>query len=246
MSKLLSLLTIVIFLSSSHAGNKCVQRVISAETLILGNSASFALLSETGITDVPTSSIGGNVGCYPITGAAVLLTCPEVTGIIYQADAAGDGCFVTDAALLLSAISDMQTAYNYFNNLVAWDFIELYAGDISGKTLAPGLYKWSTGVLINTDVILSGSPIDVWIFQIAGNLDLAGATSILLQGGAKSKNVFWVVAGPSVNVGAVASFQGSVLAKEGISLGNGASINGRLLAQTAVTLQMNSVVIPSP
>src|SRR5665647_453675 len=55
----------------------------------LGQAASFAILSEAGITDIPTSSIIGNVGTSPITGASIGLTCPEVVGIIYEVNAAG-------------------------------------------------------------------------------------------------------------------------------------------------------------
>ena len=247
MSKFLSLLTICIFLCSSHAIKKLAKvssRTKIVEALNLGNAASFAILSKTGVTDVPASSIVGNVGSYPITGAAILLTCPEVTGIVYQADAAGPACFVTDAAYLLSAIGDMGIAYNTANLLVNYDFQDLNAGDISGLTLTPGLYKWTSSVVINANVYLDGSPTDVWIFQIAGNLVQADATKIILQRGAKPINIFWVVAGAYVDVGLGALFQGSVLAKGGINLLTGATVNGRLLSQTAVTLQMNSVVLP--
>lgn len=46
----------------------------------LGAAGSFAILTKTGVTDVYASTIKGNVGASPITGAAVGLTCPEVTG----------------------------------------------------------------------------------------------------------------------------------------------------------------------
>ena len=248
MSKFLSLLTICIFICSSHAIKKLVKvsfRTKIVEALNLGNAASFAILSKTGITDVPASSIVGNVGSYPITGAAILLTCPEVAGIVYQADAEGATCFLTNAAYLLSAIGDMELAFTSANSLVNYDFIDLHAGDISGQTLTPGLYKWTSGVVVYANVYLSGGPTDVWIIQIAGNLVQAVATGIILQGGAKSKNIFWVVAGAYVEIGAGASIQGSILAKGAINLLTGATVNGRLLSQTAVTLQMNSVVLPS-
>ena len=170
MSKLLSLLTICFFICISHAIHlkKCCCKLSSrtkrVEALNLGNAASFAILSQTGITDVPASSIVGNVGSYPITGAAILLTCPEVAGVVYQADAAGAACFVTNAAYLLLAIGDMGIAYNTANLLVNYDFQDLNAGDISGLTLTPGLYKWTSSVVINANVYLSGSPTDVWIF----------------------------------------------------------------------------------
>ena len=55
----------------------------------LGSAGTFALLSKTGITDVYASAIVGDVGTSPITGAALLLTCGEVTGKIFVVDAAG-------------------------------------------------------------------------------------------------------------------------------------------------------------
>ena len=38
---------------------------------------------------------------------------------------------------------------------------ELGAGDIGGMTLKAGVYKWGTGLLIPTDITLSGSAADV-------------------------------------------------------------------------------------
>jgi hypothetical protein len=77
----------------------------------------------------------------------------------------------------------MQTAYTDTAGRVLPDFTELAAGQIGGLTLVPGLYKWTTGVLISTDVTLSGGRNDVWIFQIAGTLNQASATKVILKGG---------------------------------------------------------------
>jgi hypothetical protein len=138
----------------------------------------------------------------------------------------------------------MQTAYTDAAGRTLPDHTELGSGNIGGMTLASGLYKWSTGVTIPTDVTLSGGPNDVWIFQIAGNLTIAGATSVLLSGGAQARNVFWQVAGGvGVDLATTSQFEGTILAEAGINLETGASINGRLLAQTAVTLDANSITI---
>ena len=210
----------------------------------LGSAGTFAILSQSGITDVFASAIVGNVGTSPITGAALLLTCGEVSGTIYTVDAAGPlPCVVTDAAFLTSAVRDMGFAYNDAAGRVGPDFTELGAGEIGGLTLAPGLYKWGTGLLISKDVTLSGGPDDVWIFQVAGTLNQASATRVTLAGGARAKNIFWQVAG-AVTIGTTAHFEGVVLAKTMIAVNTGASVNGRLLAQTAVTLQMNAVTQP--
>jgi Ice-binding-like len=212
----------------------------------LGTAGTFAILSKTGITDVYASAIKGNVGTSPITGAALLLSCGEVTGTIYTVDASGPlPCKVTDATSLTAAVGDMERAYTDASGRVSPNFTELGAGEIGGLTLAPGLYKWGTGVLMTTDVTLSGGPNDVWIFQVAGTLNQANGTRVTLAGGARPKNIFWQVAG-AVTIGTTAHFEGVVLAKTLVAVNTGASVNGRLLAQTAVTLQMNAITQPAP
>ena len=211
----------------------------------LASAGNFTILSKTGITDVYASPIVGNVGTSPITGAALLVTCGEVTGKVYTVDAAGPlPCAVNDATLLTLAVGDMGFAYDDAAGRLSPDFTELGAGEIGGLTLAPGLYKWGTGLLITTDVTLSGGPDDVWIFQVAGTMNQASATRVTLAGGALPKNIFWQVAG-AVTIGTTAHFEGVILAKTLIAVNTGASVNGRLLAQTAVTLQMNAVTQPA-
>ena len=211
----------------------------------LRSAGTFTILSKTGITDVYASAIVGDVGTSPITGAAMLLTCTEVTGKIIVVDAAGPlPCATNDATTLTSAVLDMEAAYLDAEGRTSPDFTELGAGEIGGMTLAPGLYKWGTGVLISTDVTLSGGPNDVWIFQIAGTLNQANGKRVTLAGGAQAKNIFWQVA-DSVAIGTTAHFEGVVLGKTLVAVNTGASANGRLFAQTAVTLQMNAITQPA-
>ena len=134
----------------------------------------------------------------------------------------------------------MGFAYDDAAGRMSPDFNELGAGEIGGLTLAPGLYKWSTGVNISTDVTLSGSPTDTWIFQVAGTLIEASAVRVTLAGGALARNIIWQVGG-AVTLGTNAHFEGVVLGKTMIAVNTGTSVNGRLLAQTAVTLQMNAI-----
>jgi hypothetical protein len=211
----------------------------------LGTAGTFAILSKTGITDVYKSAIVGNVGTSPITGAALLLTCGEVTGKVFVVDAAGPlPCAINDATTLTAAVGDMETAYLDAQGRTSPDFTELGAGEIGGLTLSPGLYKWGTGVSISNDVTLNGGPNDVWIFQVAGTLNQANAARVTLAGGALAKNIFWQVA-DNVTIGTTAHFEGVVLGKTLVAVNTGASANGRLLAQTAVTLQMNAITQPA-
>ena len=211
----------------------------------LGAAGTFAILSKTGVTNVYASAVTGNVGSSPITGAAILVTCTEVSGTIFSVDAAGPlPCTATAAPFLTSAVLDMEAAYLDAEGRSSPNFTEVGAGEIGGLTLPPGLYKWGTGVMISTDVTLTGGPNDVFIFQIAGTLTQANAARVTLTGGAQAKNIFWQVA-DVVAIGTTAHFEGIVLAKTMVAVKTGASVQGRLLAQTAVTLQMNAVTQPA-
>ena len=137
----------------------------------------------------------------------------------------------------------MQNAYTEAAGRTLPNATELGAGNIDGMTISPGLYKWSSSVLIPTRVTLSGDRNDVWIFQIAGNLTVGDGAIVTLQGGAVAKNVFWQVAGQTT-LGTTSNFKGNILCQTLIALNTGAVISGRALAQTAVTLQMNAVTMP--
>ena len=144
---------------------------------------------------------------------------------------------------MTTAVSDMETAFTDAAGRTSPDFTELYAGDISGKTLIPGLYKWGTGVLITDGVTLSGGANDVWIFQIAQDLTVSNGAIVTLSGGAQAKNIFWQVSGQAT-LGTTADFKGIILSQTLISLNTGAVMNGRALAQTAVTLDANAITEP--
>jgi len=221
-----------------------VNPVVDLGRVNLGVAGNFAILSKSGITDVFKSAITGDVGTSPITGAALLLSCTEVAGTVYTVDAAGPlECRVTSASMLTTAVLDMQTAYTDAAGRSNPNFLNLGAGDIGGQTLTPGLYKWTSAVVIPTDVTISGGPDDIWIFQVAGTLIMSSAVRITLAGGAQAKNIFWQAAG-AVTFGTTSHFEGNILGQTGINLQTGATLNGRMLAQTAVTLQMNTVTQP--
>jgi hypothetical protein len=219
----------------------------------LGAAGNYVVLAKSEITNVPTSKITGNVAISPaaasyITGfsmtkAGTYWTSAQVTGKLFAAD--------NDAPTpsnLTTAVSNMEAAYTDAAGRPAppvGPFLDLGAGNIGGKTLAPGLYRWTSTVTIPDDVVLAGAANDVWIFQITGNVMMSASKAITFTGGARAKNVFWQVAG-FVDLGTSAHAEGVILSKTLIKLGTGASINGRLLAQTAVNLAGNTIVKPAP
>lgn len=217
-------------------------------TVDLGTAGDYVILAKTAINNNPTSAITGDLGLSPaagsyITGFALTdntgyATSDQVTGQIFAADMADP-----TPSNLTTAVDNMATAYTDAAGRVNPDFFELYDGNIGGKTLTAGLYKWTNTVLIPTDITISGSAEDVWIFQIAENLTLSSAVNITLSGGALAENIFWQVAG-EVTVGTTTHFEGVILSMTGITLNSGATLNGRMLAQTAVVLDGNTVVQP--
>ena len=221
-------------------------------SVFLGSASNYVILAKSAISTVPTSAITGNLGLSPaaasyITGFALTLpaggafsTSSQVTGKVYASDYA-----VPTPVNLTTAIGDMMTAYTDAAGRSTPDFTELATGNLGGLTLPPGLYKWSNTVTIPSNVTLSGSATDVWIFQIAGGITQASATNVILSGGALAKNVFWQAFGV-VDIGTTAHMEGVVMSQTAITLATGASVNGRLFAQTAVTLAGNVVVQPAP
>ena len=162
----------------------------------LGTAGNYVILAKTGIATVPTSNITGDLGVSPaaassITGFALTLdpsntfsTSEQVTGSVYAAD-----YDPPTPDNLTTAVSDMELAFTDAAGRPP-DITELGDGNIGGMTIAPGVYQWSTGVLIPTDVTLAGSETGVWIFQIAQDLTMSGATNVILDGGALAQNIF--------------------------------------------------------
>jgi hypothetical protein len=216
-------------------------------------AGSYVLLAKTGITNVTGSSItGGNLGLSPaaasfITGFALIADPTNVyatsaavvpPGKIYASDYG-----VPTPTNLTTAVLDMQAAYTDAASRTNPDFLNLGSGEIGGETLAPGLYTWGTGVTIPDDVTIAGGADDVWIFQIANDLDLSTSTAVILGGGAQAKNIYCQVAG-EVTINANAHFEGIILSQTGVTLQTTASLHGRVLAQSLIAIDDNAITAP--
>ena len=219
--------------------------------VLLGLAGNFVILAKTGISTTGSTLITGDIGVSPaaasfITGFGLTMdstnafsTSSLVTGKVYAADYAPP-----TPANMTTAVSDMETAYTDAAGRTLPTATELGAGNIDGMTLAPGLYKWGTGVTIPTGVTLSGGANDVWIFQIGQGLTVGNAAMVTLSGGAQAKNVFWQVSGQAT-LGTTSNFKGIILCQTVIVLQTGAVMNGRALAQSAVTLNATTITKPN-
>jgi hypothetical protein len=216
----------------------------------LGTAGDYVILAKSGVSTTGVTSVVGNIGLSPaaataLTGFSQALdatnqfsTSSLVTGRLYAADYAPP-----TPANLTAAVLDMQTAYTDAAGRSSPDFTELGAGNINGMTLAPGLYKWGTGVTFTSSVTLSGGADDVWIFQIAQGLTVGNGAIVTLSGAAQAQNVFWQVAGQAT-LGTTTDFKGIILSKTLISTNTSAVVHGRALAQTAVTLNATAISTP--
>jgi hypothetical protein len=216
----------------------------------LRTAGNFVILAKTGISTVPDSIITGDVGLSPAaesfmtgfsqTDATGYATSTQVTGFMYAADMAPP-----TPTNMTTAISDMETAYSDAAGRTTPDYTDLLSGNIGGQTLTPGLYYWGSSVSIASNITITGGANDTWIFQMTGDLSVSDAVIVTLSGGARAKNIVWVLAGQAV-LRTTSHFEGIILSQTQITMQTHATMNGRALAQTLVALDQTTITKPTP
>jgi uncharacterized repeat protein (TIGR01451 family) len=198
----------------------------------LGTEQSFAVLGGSTVTNTGSSVITGNLGLSP--GTSVTGFPPGIhTGVMHAADAQA-----------LQAQTDTTAAYIDLAGQTCT--LDLTGQDLGGKTLAPGVYCYSSSAQLTGALTLDagGNANAVWVFKAGSTLTTAVNSSVLLTNGASPCNVYWQV-GSSATLGTTTKFVGNIFALTSITLNNGASVSGRVLARNgAVTLDNNIVTIP--
>ena len=225
--------------------------VEAAQTPVdLRTAARFAVLGGSGVSSIPTSAIIGDVGLSPAARSKITgLTGVEVVGGIYAAD---DGGAV--AAMLSAAQGDLNTAFIDASPAVRPNGVDVStlggaAGELGGRTLAPGLYKSAPGSYDITSLDLTldagGDANAVWIFQMSTTLHVFSNRKVILAGNAQARNVFWQV-GSSATISTYSAIKGTIMAAQSVALQTSATLEGRAMAQSgAVTLDANSITTPS-
>ncbi len=224
----------------------------AAQTVQLGTATPFAVLAGTAVTDVPTSSITGDVGLSPAAGTNYAgLTQAEVTGTIYSTDGTGPAGNVDDPALLTDAQNDLTTAYVAAAGQPPTTTFTAGDNQLGGQTLVPGVYAFGHASTAN---ISAASPLTlngegdagaVFVFQASSDLVTAPNSVVQLENGAQACNVFWQV-GSSATLNSASTFVGTIMALTSATLDTGATVEGRVLARNgAVTLDANTITTPS-
>jgi len=154
------------------------------------------------------------------------------------------GAIHANDAAAATAQSDLTVAYNDAAGRTTGAVS--VSGDLTGLTLAPGLYKSTSSLALTGALTLTalGDPNAVFIIQMASTLTTGPGSQVILTGGAQSSNIIWQV-GTSATLGTNSVFKGTIMADQSITLNTGARLDGRALARIgAVTLDTNAIANP--
>lgn len=210
----------------------------------------FGIIAGTAVSNNAGASKINNmdVGIYPGARSSITGFPPAtvVNGAIYASD---DVAPPGVAAMLLQAKNDLTAAYLYAEGASS-PAPATVSGDQGGKTLAPGIYKSTSTLMIqNGDLTLDakGDANAVWIFQIDAAFTTVGGAggNIILSGGAQAKNIYWQT-GSSATIGGYTKFKGNVLALTSITMGPYATAVGRMLARNGAVTMTSTNIIDKP
>ena len=225
-------------------------RRLGASSVNLGTAGDYAILTKAGVTTTGVTSIVGNVGTSPIASTAITgfgLIMDPTNLYSTSSVVVGDGKIYAASytsptpSKMTTAISDMETAFTDAAGRVDPDYTDLDAGNIEGKTLEAGLYKWGSNVHFTSSLTFDGNSTDIWILQIAKNLQVGNGARVTLSGGAIWENIYWQVSDAAI-FGTTSHVEGVFLVKTAITFNTGSSLNGAALAQTAITLDSATIV----
>jgi ice-binding like protein/PEP-CTERM motif-containing protein len=224
--------------------------VVHADSILGPELTTFSVLGHTTVTNVPTSTVAGNVGVAP--GAAITGS----GGIVFTS-----GTLQADTALAQAAQNELVNALLNTGPGVMTPTNQLLSSELAGLTLFPGVYSFSqfaggfatlTGTSANPGLLTldgQGNANAAWVFQMASTLSTSAATTgtassskVSVINAGPGAGIFWNV-GSSATIGTYSVFEGNILALTSISMNTGATDDcGRALASTGqVSLQMNTI-----
>ena len=229
---------LTLFVVASFAVLLCPPQV--SATPILGQDlASFAVLGATGVTNVPTSTIGGNLGSS--TNASL------GGGYVFSS-----GSLQANTALAASAQLQLDAAILAVNAFLP--VATITNGDLDafqasmGGSIAPGTYAVAANATnLVGDLILDGggSNSALWTFQFTSALNTGSSSNVFVQnvGDGAGVGLYWTVGSDATINGF--TFAGNVLANGLIRSDGNLTIDcGRLLsANSQVTLIQDNISI---
>jgi hypothetical protein len=154
------------------------------------------------------------------------------------------GTTYEDDSVTVQARVDLLRVYIHLSDVFV-DFPGSHAAAFGfGETIFPGVYSipgaGSVGGAITLDG--QGDPEAFFILKYDGALTVAVGSEIILTGGTRAANVFWIAEG-AISIGADAVLAGTFFAHPGaVSLGTNCTLDGRMFSsEGALTLAAGGV-----
>jgi hypothetical protein len=204
----------------------------------LGTAAPFVVLGGATVTNSGLATeLIGDVGT----------TGPSITGLTGP-PSQPSGSTAINNARATQAVLDLGTAYTALAGRPCPPANNLTSQDLGGKTLAPGVYCFTSSALQSANTTLTfdakGDPNAVWIIQVATALTVMDGATAIVIGGPPSLacRIFWTT-GTAATINGGARYIGNILASSQTSLlTNATLVPGRAFGRTAgVTLLSNTI-----
>jgi hypothetical protein len=195
----------------------------------LKSASNVVVFGSSTVTNVDATILNGDVVATTLTGFP--------PGII-------NGQQLVDAAAS-QATTDLTNAFTSLASPACT--VDPADAELGGTTLTPGVYCFTASAQITGTLTLDaqGDANAQWIFRMPSTLTTFDGAAIVLAGGAKACNVFFV-AGSSATIGKDNLLNGNILASASVSLTDGSAINGNIYANTgAITLIRNTITSPT-
>jgi len=215
---------------------------VFATPLLGSDLRSFTVLGASTVTNIPTSTIVGNVGVWSSGGANAVTGFNSSPGVGVSDSQVTGGSVYAGGGLAQSAQEQLTTA---ISNLGSLGVGITLGSDLSGLTLTPGVYTVDAGTTNLSGVLtLDGgnNTNAAWIFQMPSTLITSENSVINLINAGSGTGIYWNV-GSSATIEVNTTFLGNILALDSITMNtNATDFCGRALASTgAVTLDQNSL-----
>lgn len=234
-TKRLSILTLAVL------GTLCGSAQVWAAS-VLGTAGDFAVLAGSEVTNIPTSSVVGDVGVWSSGGANAVTGFNSSPGIAVSDPQVTGGLVHAGTAVAQSAQGQLTNA---ITSLGLMGTGTLLGADLAGLTLVPGVYTVPAGVTNLSGALTldgGGNANAGWVFLMDSSLITSPGSVVNLINTGLGSGVFWDVRS-SATIDTGTSFQGNILALTSITLNTGATIGcGSALASTgSVTMHTNTI-----
>lgn len=214
-----------------------------AAPILASDLASFTVLGASTVTNVPTSTIGGNVGVWSSGGANAVTGFLSSPGVAVSDPQVTGGLVHAGTAAAQSAQADLTVARTNLGLLGPGTVLSL--ADMVGLTLSPGVYTVPAGTTNLSGALTldgQGNANAAWVFQMPSTLITSPNAVVNVINTGSGAGVYWNVAS-SATIDVNTTFMGNILALADITFNTAATDScGRALADTGqVALDQNSL-----